>query len=192
MKKVANKQAGFGLVEMLIVLVIVGAIIGAVVSRQGKADNKRMANEVSATLSTLLTTLRSVRAPSGTYNGLAAAEVNGMNVVAQPLTWNGTTINDPWGNPMGFVGNAAAAAPTFVVTIGGTVNPLDKEVCNILATTLVGVADVVNIGASTAITTTNGLVGGGSAYKAAGGTPNAANLSTGCQTTNPVIGLQFH
>lgn len=191
---VNNKQRGFGLVEILIVLVIAGALIAAAVARSGKADNKRLANETAATLSNIITTLRSVRAPSGTYNGLSATEVNGMNVVGQPLTWNstGSTINDPWGNATAWVGNASGATPTFVVTIGGTVTPLDKEVCNILATTLVNMADVVNVGASTAITTTNGLVGGGSAYKTAGGTPNASNLSTGCSATNPVIGLQFH
>lgn len=191
---VNRKQAGIGLVEILITLVIVGAILAAVVARQNKADNKRLANESVATISNLISTLRSVRAPSGSYNGLAGTEVNGMNVVNQPLTWNATTttINDAWGNPVIFVGNAAGAAPTFVVTLGGTVNPMDREVCNILATSLVGLADVVNIGTSTAITTTNGLVGGGSAYKTAGGTPNAANLSTGCSATNPVIGLQLH
>lgn len=191
MKKVANKQKGLTLVELLISLVVIGAILSAVISRQNKADNKRMANETTATLSNVITTMRSVRAPSGTFNGLSASEVNGMNVIGAPLAWNGTAIIDPWGNPLAFVGNAAAAAPSFVVTIGGTVSPLDKEVCNILATQLVGIADAVNIGASTAITTTNGLIGGGSVYKAAGGTPNAANLSTGCQATNPVIGLQF-
>lgn len=195
MKKVANrKQQGFGLVEILIVLVIAGALIAAAIARQGKAENKRLANETAATLSNLVTTVRAFRAPSGTYNGLSATEINNMNVVGQPLSWNSgtTSINDPWGNALAFVGNAAGAAPTYVVTIGGTTGPLDKEVCNILATTLVNTADVVNIGASTAITTTNGLVGGGSAYKTAGGTPNAANLSTGCAATNPVIGLQFH
>lgn len=195
MKKIVNtRQGGFGLVEILIVLVIVGAMIGAAISRQGKADNKRLANETAATIANLITTLRSVRAPSGTYNGLTSTEVNGINVVSQPLSWNsgGSTINDPWGNPLGFVGNAAGVAPTFVVTIGGTVNPLDREVCNILATTLVNMADVVNIGASAALTTTNGLVGGGSVYKAAGAIPNAANLSAGCQATDPTIGLQFH
>lgn len=192
MKKVANKQAGYGLVEILIGLVIVGALIAAVVARQNKADNKRLANDTSATLSNLITTMRSVRAPSGTYNGLASAEVNGMNVVGAPLSWNGTTITDPWGNPLQFVGNAANAAPTFVVTVGGTVTPLDREVCNIIATQLVGIADVMNIGTSTAITTTNGLVGGGSAYKTAGGTPTAANLATGCQAANPVIAMQMH
>lgn len=193
-KAVNNKQRGFGLVEILIVLVIAGALIAAAVARSGKADNKRLANETAATLSNVITTLRSVRAPSGTYSALAATEVNNMNVVGQPLTWNsgGSTINDPWGNPTSWTGNAAAATPSFVVTIGGTVTPLDKEVCNILATTLVNMADVVNIGTSTAITTTNGLVGGGNVYKAAGGTPNASNLSTGCASANPVIGLQFH
>lgn len=195
MKKVAIKnQGGFGLVEILIVLVIAGALIAAAVARSGKADNKRLANETAATISNVITTLRSVRAPSGTYNGLNAAEVNGMNVVGQPLNWNSgaSTITDPWGNATTWTGNAATATPSFVVTIGGTVTPLDKEVCNILATTLVNMADVVNIGASTAITSTNGLVGGGQVYKSAGGTPNASNLSTGCSSTNPVIGLQFH
>ena len=193
MKKVTRKQYGFTLTELLVVLVAVAIILGGIALRGMKTDNKRQANDMATSYSSLVSMVHSVRSQTGTYNGLTSAEINGMNVVVDPLKWDGTNITDPWSNPITFAGNAANTAMTWAVTIGGTVNPLDREVCNILATILAKSADVVNIGTSTAVTITNGLVSGGSVYKASSSaTPSAANLSTGCQAANPVIGLQYH
>lgn len=194
-KAVKNiKQAGIGLVELLIVLVVAGGLIVAVLARQEKAENKRLANETASSISTAVATIRTIRSPSGTYAGLTPTEVNNMNLVEKPMTWNAgtSTINDAWGNPVGFIGNAAAARGTFVVTLGGTVDPLDPEVCNLIASQLVQTADVVHVGASTTVTTTNGLVSAGSVYKAAGGQPDGSALATGCAATNPVIAFQYH
>jgi hypothetical protein len=137
--------------------------------------------------------IRTYFGPAGTYNGITAASVNGMSLVSQPLTWDGTNIRDPWGNIINIVGNAAGAAPSFVITLGGSTSPLDKEACTGMATGLGNGADTVRAGGTTAaVTTTNGIIGGGNIYKTTAGVLSVPNLSTGCTDTNPVIGLQFH
>lgn len=196
MNKAINKksQRGFSLIETMIVLALIGTAVGLALVYQSRAQAAQQANGTVSAITNMAGKIRTFYAPTGSYAGISGTVVNGMSLVNQPLTWNATatSVMDPWGNAMAFVGNAAGATPTFVVTIGGTTSALDKEVCNTIASALVNGADAVNIGASTGITTTNGLVGGGSAYKAPGGTPSATNLSTGCTATNPVIALQYH
>jgi type II secretory pathway pseudopilin PulG len=196
MKKQINKrsQTGLSLIETMIVLALIGTAVGLALVYQSRAQAAQQAIATVSALTNMAGKVRTFYAPTGSYTGISGSVINGMSLVNQPLTWNATatSVMDPWGNAMTFVGNAVGATPTYVITIGGTTSPLDKEVCNTIATAMVSGADAVNIGASASITTTAGVAGGGSAYKLAGGIPNASNLSVGCQAENPVIALQFH
>jgi type II secretory pathway pseudopilin PulG len=193
--KSLKNQAGFTVIEALIVIGLALAALSLVLTNSTKASNKSTTKDAVTTTANMVTTIRSNMASSGSYNLLSATIVNGLAVVSEPLTFDGTNIRDNYGNIMNFVGNAAAAgtAPSFVVTYGGATNPISKEDCTSFAKGLVSQADIVQIGAQASMTTTNGLAGGGSVYKSgAGATPSIASLTTGCATTNPQIVMQFH
>lgn len=193
-KGMKRHQGGFNLIETMIVLALIGAAVGVALVYQSRAQASQQANGTISAVSNIASKLRTFYAPTGSYAGLSGTVVNGMALVMQPLTWNGTAsrVMDPWGNAMTIVGNAANATPTFVITIGGTTAALDREVCTTVASALVNGADAVRVGAFADITTTDGLVGGGNAYKSMGGTPSVTDLAAGCQAANPVIALQYH
>lgn len=187
-----KKALGFTLIEIMVALGIMGAGVSIVLFYQGRAQATSSAKDATSAIANMVSKAKTYFAGAGSYNAITPAVLNSMGLVTQPLTWDGTNIRDPWGNVMGIAGNAAGTAPTFVATIGGATSAIDREVCTALATALANGADAVNIGASTAITTTNGIVGGGSAYKTTAGVLSIVNLNTGCTATNPTIGLQFH
>lgn len=190
-----KKHHGFTLIEIMITLAIIGAAVAVVLVYQNRAESGAKVSQTVTAMTNMTSKIKGFYASAGTYTGLDAKQINSMGLVTQPLTAivnaGATTMYDPWGNVMGVAGNAANATPTFVITIGGNVNKLTAEECVSLATNLANGADVVNVGDSTVITTNNGLVGGGSAYKA-GNAVVMANLTTGCGANNPTIGLQYH
>ena len=190
-----KKSAGFSMIEFLAWTALAGLAAAGVMAYKSKGNTTATANQMVAAMSNLQQNLTTFMAPSG-YNGLTAQTVNQMGLAVAPLTVSGsgasTVINDAWGNAMTFTGNAAGATGTYVITIGGTTTPLSTEACVAIVNGLVNSADDVNVGASTAVTTTSGLVGGGTTVKSASTSYSAASAATGCAATNPVIGFQFH
>ncbi len=193
--RIIKNQKGFTVIEALIVIGLALAGLALVLSNSTKAGNKSNVKDAVTTASNMVTVVHDNLASSGSFNAVTTAVVNGLSVVDAPFTYDGTNIRDPYGNVVNFVGNASTAgtAPTFVMTFGGATNPITSADCSTFAKGIVSKADIVRIGASTSMTTTNGLAGGGSVYKAsAGATPDIAALTTGCATTNPQIVMQFH
>lgn len=188
-----KKSKGFTLIEIMIALGIIGAATAVVLGYQSMAQRNAQTKDTITAVSNMASKIKTYYAAQGTYNSISAAAINGMSLVTQPLTYDGTNIRDAGGNTVSIVGNAVGAAPSFVITLGGTASPLDKEACTGMTTGLGNGADVVRVGGTTtAVTTTNGVVGGGHTYKANTGVTDMGNLSTGCQETSPVIGMQFH
>lgn len=193
--RLIKNQKGFTVIEALIVIGLALAGLALVLSNSTKAGNKSNIKDAVTTASNMVTVVHDNLASSGSFNALTAAVVNGLAVVDAPYTFDGTNIRDPYGNVVTFVGNAAAAgtAPSFVKTFGGATNPISSADCSTFAKGMVSKADIVRIGAAASMTTTNGLAGGGSVYKAnAGATPDITALTTGCAATNPMIVMQFH
>ena len=183
---------GFSLIELIIVLAIIAASVALILDRQSKAQETNRSNDTVQAVSYMVSKIKTFYASSGGYNGLSAVVINGMSLLNQPLKWDGSSILDAWNNPLGVSGNATSATPSFALSIGGSVNPLNKETCSALATALAAGADVVDVGASTEVQLNSGLVSGGSVYKSATGALNVASVATGCSATNPLIALQFH
>lgn len=188
-----KKSAGFTLIEIMVALGIIGAGAAVVLYYQGRAQTNAMTKDTVTAVSNMASKIKTYYAAQGTYNGISAAAINNMSLVAQPLTWDGTNIRDAGGNVVNIIGNAAGAAPSFVITLGGATSPLDKEACTGMSTGLGNGADTVRVGGTTtAVTTTNGVIGAGNVYKTTAGVLSMTNLATGCNDTSPVIGLQFH
>lgn len=181
----ARRQLGFTIIEIMIALGIIGTAVAAVLYYQGRAEHNQTANKTAQDLALMASKIKTYLGPSNTYAAATPAWLNSSSLVAPPMKFDGTNLQDPWGNTMSVNGNTT----TYAITIGGTTSALDKEVCASIASKMVDNATVINIG--TAATATAGVVSGGSAYKANGGTPDGALLATGCNTATPVIAMQF-
>jgi prepilin-type N-terminal cleavage/methylation domain-containing protein len=185
-------EQGFSLIELIIVLAIIAASVALILERQSKAQESNKSNDTVQAVSYMVSKIKTFYASSGSYTGLSASVINGMSLLNQPLKWDGTNILDAWNNPLVLSGNPSAGVPSFALSIGGSVNALSKETCSALATALAAGADLVNVGASTEVQVASGVVSGGSVYKGSTGALNVSNVATGCSSSSPVIGLQFH
>lgn len=179
-----RRQLGFTLIETMIALGIMGTAVAALLYYQTRAENNQGSNKTAQDLSLMASKIKNYLGPSNSYIPLTPVFVNSSALITPPMKWDGTNVLDPWGNTMTINGGTT----TFALTIGGTTSALDKEVCTSIASKMVDNATAINIGAATAAA---GVVSGGSAYKAANGTPNGTNLATGCAVANPVIAVQF-
>jgi prepilin-type N-terminal cleavage/methylation domain-containing protein len=184
---------GFSLIELIVVLAIIAASVALILSRQSRATESSKASDMVQSITYLASKVQNFYASSGSYAGLNPKVVGQMSLVNQPLKWDGSSsILDAWNNPLGVSGNQTGASPTFAITIGGSVNPLNNESCTAMATALASAADVVVVG-STSINVTAGLVPvSGNVYKSSAGSLDLTQLATGCSSGNPVIALQLH
>lgn len=194
-----KKRRGFTLIEVMITVAIIGAAVAMVLVYQSKAESRARVSDTVLATTNMTSKIRANYASVGSYNGLTPAQVHSMGLVIEPLRWDGANIRDAWGSIMNIEGNAAGATSTFVITFGGTNSgsraaSLTAEECVSLATQLANHADLVNVGTSTVLTSTNGLAGGGKAYKASGNILSIANLTdaAGCSAVKPGIALQYH
>jgi prepilin-type N-terminal cleavage/methylation domain-containing protein len=184
---------GFSLIELIVVLAIIAASVALILSRQSRATESTKASDMVQSITYLVSKVQNFYASTGSYAGLNPKVVGQMSLVNQPLKWDGaSSILDAWNNPLGVVGNQPGASPTFAITIGGSVNPLNNESCTAMATALASAADVVVVG-STGMNVSSGLVpASGNVYKSSSGTLDLTQLATGCSSSNPVIALQLH
>jgi len=186
------QQGGWTMVEVLSAITISGVLVGGVMALYNQATASNQSQNVGSTVSDMASKIQKNFQRKGSYDTLTPTAVNGMGLVNAPLAWVSATskVQDPWGNVMNISGNSAGASPTFGITVGGTSTPIDKATCTDITTQLASSADVINVGA--AATVANGLVSGGTAYKAAGTLPDPAVLATACAGATPVIALQWH
>jgi prepilin-type N-terminal cleavage/methylation domain-containing protein len=180
---------GFALAEMLlavaVIALLVGISAGAYAFLRGGINADDQATKTIALAADIQRNWRN----AGTYATLAPAEINKLALVQKPLKWDGTNVQDSYGNIMQMTGGTAS----FVITVGGSANPVSREDCATIANRLAtGVATNVNIGTSATAGSagTAGQVSGGNTFKV-GATITQANLATGCSESNPVIAASF-
>ena len=112
LKNIAEKEEGYTLLELLVVLVILTLIIGiagpAVLRQLGSAKSKTAAVEVNR----LITNLEFFRVDTGRWptseEGLAiltSSASEGVTGFSGPYISSNASLNDPWGNPYGYVVN---------------------------------------------------------------------------------------
>ncbi|MGE3342294.1 MAG: type 4 pilus major pilin [Vicinamibacterales bacterium] len=185
-----RKQAGLTLIEAMVWLALLGVVIGGTLYYQSRSDASQKSTQAAADLTYMASKAKAFYKPSGSYSALTAANLNKMALVNPPMVYDGSNLKDAWGNTMSVAGGTL----TFAISVGGSTNPLDKEACTNIASTMVNNATSIRIGSAAAVTTTGatqGQVSGGNAYKTAGTVPDAAAMATGCNESNPIIAIQF-
>lgn len=200
-----KSSRGFTLIEVLISVAIVGAAVALVLVYQSRAESSERVSNTIFAVANMTAKIRAYYAATGSYSDISPAQVSAMGLVTPPLTSDGFNIYDAWGNNMVVGGNVPGAAPSFVITLGGVgfhppyypfspYTKLSAEECVSLATKLANDADRVNISGWPMTFSTNGLVGSGTAYKAAGNVLSITNLTgaAGCGAAYPMIALQYH
>ncbi len=183
-------QRGFALLELLLTVAIVAVLVGIGAgiysyTRAGIGAD----DQASKTIALVADVQKNWRNNTGGYTGITPAQVNQLSLVQKPLKWDGTNIDDAYGNPMTLSGGTT----TFSITVGGTVAALNNADCASIANRLAaGVANNINIGAAATLGSgaTAGTVTGGNVFKV-GNAITQTSLTTGCNETSPVIAASF-
>ena len=185
----ARRSAGYALAELLLAVAVIALLVGISAGAYAFLRGGINADDQATKTISLAADIQKNWRNAGTYSTLAPSEINKLALIQKPLKWDGTKVQDGYGNTMSVSGGTTS----FVLTIGGTANAVSKEDCASIANRLAtGVATNVNIGTSAAAGSggTAGQVTGGNVFKV-GTTINQANLATGCNETNPVIAASF-
>ena len=184
-----SRSAGYALAELLLAVAVVALLVGISAGAYAFLRGGINADDQATKTISLAADIQKNWRNAGSYATLAPAELNKLALVQKPLKWDGTNVQDGYGNTMAISGGTTS----FVITIGGTTNAVSKEDCASIANRLAnGVATNVNVGSAAAAGTAAnaGQVTGGNVFKA-GTTINQASLGTGCSETNPVIAASF-
>ncbi len=182
----ARRSAGFALAELLLAVAVIALLVGISAGAYAFLRGGINADDQATKTISLAADIQKNWRNAGSYTTLAPAEINKLALIQKPLKWDGTKVQDGYGNTMSVSGGPTS----FVLTIGGPINAVSKEDCASIANRLAtGVATNVNVGTSAAAGGA-GQVTGGNAFKV-GTIINQANLATGCNEPNPVIAASF-
>jgi prepilin-type N-terminal cleavage/methylation domain-containing protein len=175
---------GFVLTELLLAIAIVAVLgligVGVYQGLRGTISSDDMADKSIAMVAEIQKNWRN----AGSYSSVSGAEINKLALIKSPMKFDGTVMQDAWGNTMSLNGGTTS----FALTIGGAANPIDKDACGNIATKLAAIATNINIGQSAS--GASGQVSSGNAYKS-GSTITQSGMTTGCSETATVIAAQF-
>jgi type II secretory pathway pseudopilin PulG len=180
---------GFALGEMLLAVAIVAVIVAIGAGVYGSVRGGINADDQAAKTVALAADVQKNWRNAGTFATVSGSTVNALALVQKPIKFDGTNLQDAWGNTMAVSGGTT----TFALTIGGATNPLAKDECAAVANRLgAGVATNINIGAAATLGSgaTAGTVTGGNVYKV-GQTVTQASMTTGCSEASTVIAASF-
>lgn len=137
-------QAGFTLLEIMLVVVIIGILVGAagvaVKGRTQQARRVKAQNDIAAISSAL-----------GMYeldNGILPSDAQGLQALItkpagspQPVSWNGPYLangylpKDPWGRDYQYVSPESSGTGTYIVrSLGPNESDPNDDILNVPAT----------------------------------------------------------
>jgi prepilin-type N-terminal cleavage/methylation domain-containing protein len=180
---------GFALGEMMLAVAIVAVIVAIGAAVYGNMRGGINADDQAAKTVQLAADIQKNWRNAGTFATVSGSTVNALSLVQKPIKFDGTNLQDAWGNTMSVSGGTT----TFSLTSGGATNPLGKDECAAVANRLgSGVATNINVGTAATLGSgaTAGTVTGGNSYKV-GQTVTQASLTTGCSEASTVIAASF-
>ncbi len=166
-----NRQQGFSLVELLIVIVIVAIGIAFLGPRIAKSFGGSEANDEVQNLQTILGTVRELKGPSG-YGAAGTslvAALNSKNAIPGAWTYDGTNLTNQWGGAVTIESTGTAVEITSA--------SVPAPACNTLA---------VRLSAGQSVRTTT--IGSGSAIT---GEVTAAAAATACGDPDETVDMTW-
>jgi type II secretory pathway pseudopilin PulG len=188
MMKRRGRASGYILNELLLAVAAVSMLAAASGGAYMYMKRAAQADDTVMKVVTLVNDTRRAYLPLASFSTISATGLSKMGLVQQPLYTDGTTLYDPWSNPV----SVAGADTYFAVLMGGN-GVMSAMECTTLVTGIQSAAYEVRVGAAAALGTgaAVGRTTGGYAYKTDGGTFSASALESGCSEANTKIAFSF-
>lgn len=167
-----NKQRGFSLIELLIVIVIAGIAIAVLGPRIAKSFGGSEANDELQNIQAILGSARELKGPTGYgANGTSLVEaLNSKNAIPGSWTYSGGVLRNVWGGTVTITANNSGG---FTITSAEVPAPA----CNSLA---------VRLSAGQTVRSTT--IGSGPAIT---GPVTAAQAATGCGDPDDTVTMTW-
>lgn len=171
-------QRGFALGELLLAVAVVGILVTIGYGIYNSLTKDTAAQDLTQKSVAMIGKIKSIYGNAGTFSGITGQAVDQLGARPDGFRLSGTDLVDNFGNVIDVNGAAAFFGMRF--------QGLTKDTCGKIASGLAGLAYQVTVGSASAVSVAAGVITGGTDYKAAGGTPNTANLATGCGAAEPL------
>lgn len=140
-----NKQQGFTLIELMIVLGIAALIVAGVITMYLKSSSSQKVNDETTNLNTIVSGVRNLYSTSSNYVGLTTAVVVNAKIPPAKLV-NGTTINNAFGGQVNIAPASISGGTNNAFTVALT--QVGSEECTKMVPATVRSFDKVAVGAT--------------------------------------------
>jgi len=163
-------QRGITLTETLLVLAVAAALAVAAYAAYSVARNDSTLSDLSSGTVTMVEKVRQVWSLSGNYSAVDAANVSKAGILPKPFKFDGSNIQDPFGNNVVLNGASTSFAFSF--------RNLSKENCSKLAPTMASFAYQISVGGDAQAA--QGKAAGNNLYKTSSGEIDTGALINAC------------
>jgi hypothetical protein len=181
--------AGVVLAEFLLALSVVSVLISIAATNYETLRRYIFSEDQASRLVQLVADVHQLWDNAPDYSTVSPLALSQLNLIRKPLTFDGTSMQDQWGNPMQVMGGGR----TFAISIGGAFNPMRPDECAAIGNRLAPIAQNINVGQAATLATgfSTGKVTGGLPFKASANL-NQDSLIIGCSQASAVVAAEFN